>query len=355
MIELNEIEFKSLSQVNQNQLFDFYQKCFPKKNEIIFKNWKWIYKHSENQQGPFVVIYKEKIIGHAGLIATNILFNSNRYKALWFVDFYILPEYQNKGIGKFMTDYWMKIEKIHLTICNNHSLSVFKKCDWALSHNYFKSCKLLNPLKWIPLVKSLDKNVLDKINIFKFLNYKDTKNKLKVFKLSENIKVIEELLSINSNNNSDKPVILRDHDWFDWRFNQSPFLKHYYFFNFDNSFIIVCIYKDQNKTKLNIIYSQFDNLDHEEILNKNLINWAIDNNIDIIWLCTNNLKIDNSYKKFYTKNFKINFVCNSFDHTLNNEKLINISNIDGVDTDANIISFNNSNINKIIKDKSTYD
>ena len=351
MIELNEIEFKNLSQVNQNQLFDFYQTCFPKKNEIVFKNWKWIYGHNESQQGPFVVIYKKKIIGHAGLITTNILFNNIKYKGIWFVDFFILPEYRNKGIGKLMTDYWMKIEKIHLTICNDYSLSVFKKCDWNLSRNYSKSCKLLNPLKWIPLVKSLDKNVLDKINIFKFFKKRNIKNQLKIFKLSENKTLIKELILNNSLNNSVNPVILRDLDWFDWRFNQSPFLNHYYFFNFHNSFIIVCIYKDQNRIKLNIIYSQFDNLEHEEILNKNLINWAIDNSIDIIWLCINNLKINNNLKRYYTKNFKINFVCNSFNDVLNKEKLIDLSNIDGVDSDTNIIGFNNLNLDKLITGK----
>ncbi len=348
MIELNEIEFKDLSVVNQSQLFNFYKKCFPNKNEIVFKNWRWIYKHEENQKGAFAVIYKKEIIGHAGLIPTDILYKNIKYKAIWFVDFFILPEYRNKGIGKFITNYWMKVEKIHLTICNDYSLSVFKKCDWTLSTDNIKSCKLLNPLKWIPIVKSIDKNILDKINFFKFFRNRDIKNKLKIYKLSENRKLIEELFSFNSKNISEKPFILRDQNWYNWRFNKSPFLNHYYFFNINNSLIIISIFKDQNKMKLNIIYSQFNNLKDEELLNKNLINWAMDNNIDIIWLCINNINKNNNYKKFYTRNFKINFMCNSFDDTFKKENLIDLSNIEGIDSDNNIISFNNHNINKLI-------
>ena len=51
------------------------------------------------------------------------------------------------------------------------------------------------------------------------------------------------------------------------------------------------------------------------------------------------------------KNYTLNFVCNSFNDVLNKEKLIDLSNIDGVDSDTNIIGFNNLNLDKLITGK----
>lgn len=350
MININEIEFKSLSKVNNNELFEFYSIAFPQRNNIIFKNWKWIYRTSLFGLEPFVAIYKKRLIGHAGAISTNIFSSENIFQGIWFVDFYILPEFRNIGLGKVMTKKWMSLEKNHLTICNDQSLRVFRKLGWVENKNYYKSCKLFNPLKWLPIINLIDNRVLDKMNLFKYLNKTNFTKKATFLKLSENKKKLTELANLKINNNkkdSSNVQILRDDNWLSWRLFESPFINFYYFFFIENSFVIVSIYKEKHKKKLNIIFSQYENQDYEIVLNENIIKWSVDNNVDIVWLNINNLEKNINLTKFYSKNFKINFACNSSNSFLDKNVLKQISNLEAIDSDSDILSYNNLNsINK---------
>ena len=42
MIKIKEVEFKKLSEIDNERLFKFYSTAYPKRNNIIYKNWKWI-------------------------------------------------------------------------------------------------------------------------------------------------------------------------------------------------------------------------------------------------------------------------------------------------------------------------
>ncbi len=350
MINIKEIEFKNFSEIDQNDLFEFYKISFPQKNKLIFKNWKWIYRVSLNNIEPFVAIHKKKIVGHAGMISTKISFMEKSFDGLWFVDFYILPEYRNKGLGKIMTKKWMNLAKIHLTICNDHSLSVFNNLGWSTNNNYFKSCNIINPLKWIPVINLLDVKLLDNLNFFKFFKKKNLGREIKFYKLKGNEKLADDLFKIKNGKsiNSLSPAILRDQNWVNWRLLESPFIDYYYYYLIDNSFIIVSIFNDSKKRKkLNILYSYYENNKHKELLLNNLTNWSINNNIDIMWIELNNLDKNYDIIKNYTKNFKINFAFNSNDEILTKKNLAQISNLEAIDSDVDILSYNilNNSIN----------
>ena len=126
MINLNEIDFIKLSDVDNEKLFKFYSIAYPNRNKVIYKNWKWIYRTSLNGLEPIIAVYKKDIIGHAGLISTNILYNGKVLRGIWFVDLYILSNFRNIGLGKILTKKWMKLEEYHLTFYNHSSLRLFK-------------------------------------------------------------------------------------------------------------------------------------------------------------------------------------------------------------------------------------
>ena len=316
----------------------------PNRYKIIYKHWNWLYRTSLTGLEPVVALYKKNIIGHAGLISTNLSYENKILRAIWFVDFYILSKYRNLGLGKILTKKWMELESCHLTFCNENSLRVFKKLGWVENNNFYKSCKLINPLKWIPLIQSIDNKFLNRLNIFKFFNEKNILKNEKLLKLSDNKKILNDIFFSKSPSKNLNLEILRDYDWINWRIFQSPFIRNYYFASIENSLMIMSILKDGKKKKLNIIFTKYENEQHKTLLNRYVINWSIENNIDIIWLQLDN--VDNKVlSNFYPKKFKLNFACNSHDISLNKNILKNLSNIDGLDSDIDIRNYDNKNSN----------
>ena len=344
MIKKELIKIKLLSEINESDLLNFYTAAYPLRYKVMYKHWKWIYRTSLFGFEPITINYDNKLAGHAGVISTNINYKNNILKGIWFVDFIILPEYRNKGLGEILTEKWMKISPYQLTFCNDRSLKIFKKFGWVENKKYYKTCNPINPLKWIPLIKSMDSKILNRINFFKFFKKINSLNKIDPFKLINNSKLlIEAFQSNNINNNYNEASILRDENWINWRLLQSPFLDKYFFFLKDRSFIVVSIYNYQNKKRLNIIYSKCENSTYEILLNKLIIKWSVENNIDVIWLNTIEIELKEYIKKFYPYRYGINFACNADEINIKKSTLKNITNIQAVDSDNDIIFLNNGN------------
>ena len=104
--------------------------------------------------------------------------------------------------------------------------------------------------------------------------------------------------------------------------------------------LIYCCYNSHFQMAENLIY---ENKKYKELLLNNLTNWSINNNIDIMWIELNNLDKNFDIIKNYTKNFKINFAFNSNDEILTKKNLAQISNLEAIDSDVDILSYNKLN------------
>ena len=341
MINKQNFEYKSISDTNKDSLYDFYLKAFPLRNKIIFNNWKWIYRTNLFGYEPITVNYQNKVIGHAGMISTKIKSDKKIFKGIWFVDFLILPEFRGMGIGKKLTEKWMKVCPHQLSFCNVDSLKIFKKYGWVENYDYYRSCNVLNPLKWIPIFKNFNNTIINKINLFKFLKKIDFNNSIKPQKIKLKNNFFENNFNKFKVNEDNKLFIFRDDEWFQWRILASPFIDEYYFFEAEKSFIIVHIFKYKNQKRLNIIFSKCQNIDAEILLSKNIINWSINNDIDIVWLNSNDTKNKIILKKLFPYVSKINFVCNSDGNLLNKNDLKKIQGIQAIDGDNDILFSNN--------------
>ena len=62
-----------------------------------------------------------------------------------------------------------------------------------------------------------------------------------------------------------------------------------------------------------------------------------------MWIELNNLDKNFDIIKNYTKNFKINFAFNSNDEILTKKNLAQISNLEAIDSDVDILSYNKLN------------
>ena len=67
-----------------------------------------------------------KIVGHAGLIPISIRVKEKIEDAIWFTDF-VNSNSRSLGYGQALTDAWMKICPLQITLCNEDSLKIFVK------------------------------------------------------------------------------------------------------------------------------------------------------------------------------------------------------------------------------------
>lgn len=138
------LEIVPATAVAQEALAAFYGRINPPKAQFRAANWRWLYRLSsaESVSPPLLALLDGKIIGHAGLIPVRLRSGGEERTAIWFVDFWILPEHQRGGIGTKLTRAWMSLCPLHITFCNERSLGVFLKLGWS-SHRDTRGLRLL--------------------------------------------------------------------------------------------------------------------------------------------------------------------------------------------------------------------
>ena len=188
----------------------------------------------------------------------------------------------------------MKICPNQITYCNNNSLKIFKKLGWLDSKTSKRIALPVNYFKFIPIIKKYNFTVLEKF----FLRKKE--NKLNTIPLispklliEEKNKIINFFLSKKVISN-DNLQILRDEDWFVWRFFDCPYNKNIYYFEYENNFTIVHIFKTNNIKRLNILYFFCSDSSKEDYLFLIIYKWALTNSIDLLWANSNDQNFINN-------------------------------------------------------------
>jgi hypothetical protein len=240
---VNKFHIKKISEIDKNKLLQFYQKSFNYEKSVL-EDFAWRYRLGFNDFEPLVLIVNNEICGHAGLIPINLKIDNEIKKATWFTDFYISPRCRSLGYGMALTEEWMKICPIQITLCNDLSLRIFKKLNWSHNNTFNKRIKFYNYLNILPTFR--------KINIYE--NFTDKLGSLKLEEL--NNKTLSNIISVSEENLLKKCIgIVRDENWFKWRINSCPYKKDIFIFSYKNTYLITRIKKKGNLKILNVIYS----------------------------------------------------------------------------------------------------
>ena len=334
-----------ISNVKKEELHEFYNIAFQDRNKILINNWKWIYRSGYLNYEPILLLNnKKKIIGQAALIPAKISYKDIIYPAVWFVDFVILKEFRGKGLGEYLTKEWMKICPNQITYCNDSSLKIFKKLGWQDSKTSKRIAVPVNYFKFIPIIKKYNFTVLEKF----FLKKKENKlNKIPLISpkllIKDKNKIINLFLSKKVISN-DNLQILRDEDWFVWRFCDCPYNKNIYYFEYENNFTIVHIFKTNNIKRLNILYFFCSDSSKEDYLFLIIYKWALINSIDLLWANSNDQNFINKLKEFFKVILvkPLTFASCSSNELINKTLKKGISNIYAADSDNDIFQINNS-------------
>ena len=325
-------KINKISEIETNQLLNFYKKIYHNRYKSLTNNWRWWYRIGYNKFEPLILSIDNKIIGHAGLLPVDLNILENKVPAIWFVDFAILPEFQGKGFGQILTKEWMKICPNQITFCNNQSLRIFKKFGWKNNRLTKRFARPISTLKFLPIVKEFKLNFVHKM--LKHFNKKkyDHNTSINPYKINNNFKIINDSFKIKKIvKNNEFAEIIRDEKWLDWRLMECPYKKDIHFFEYKNNFAIVHIFPIENIKRLNVLYTYYTDNSEEKELFALIINWAIKNDVDLVWAISKKKEFENIFPKLFIK--PMNFVSWSSNEEIFNILQNGLSNAQGIDTD----------------------
>jgi len=303
---MEKFNIKKISEIDPSLLKEFYSNTFNYEKSIS-NNYMWKYRNGHNNCVPIALIINNKICGHAGLIPTDLKLNGVKKQAIWFTDLYIEKKYRAMGFGKRLTNEWMKICPLKITICNDSSLNLFKKLNWKYNNNFKRNIKILNYINLFPFFKNF-KNTSNMIDTQdKYLDVFSVNNKILSKIIEESNKILSKLIT----------GLIRDESWFKWRILDCPYKKDIFIFHYKNKYLIAHILKKKNLKRMNIIFSTHDI--NKDILSL-ILTWSKKNNIDYLAYVADG---KNLIKKKLNFNKSINFSFFSDNkseiNTINNE------------------------------------
>ena len=300
-----------ISDIEQSQLSEFYKEIYFERHKSLTNDWHWWYRVGYSNYEPLICTVDKKVVGQAGTLPVDLNINGKNILGVWFLDFAVLKGFQKQGIGKNLIIKLMETCPNIITLCNDKTLKLIKNSGWENNLSVSRLARPINPTNFIPIVSKLKLKFLD--NLYKKILKKKLKSPvlLSPKKVVNNYEVIKEsFLKRNlENKKEDYPYIIRNEEWLNWRIMQCPYKKDLYFFEYKNNFSIVHIFSIKNIKRMNIIFNYFVDKSEETIFFDLIINWAINNNIDLVW-AIKEVKSNNG-KNIFPNEFKkpLNYAC----------------------------------------------
>ena len=324
-------KINKISEVTKDQLSDFYKKTYYPRYKSLTNNWHWWYRVGYNEFEPLIISIDNKVIGQAAYLPTELNVLGNKVPAIWFVDYAILPEFKGKGLGKIMYKEWMKICPNQMAICSDDSLRVLKKFGWKDNSATKRLARPINALNFLPIIKNFKLNFVNKTLRYLIKKKYNRNISINPYKISDNFKIINDSLKLKKNStNNGFASIIRDEKWLNWRLMECPYKKDIYFFEYKNNFAIVHIFYQYVK-RLNILYTYSTDKLQENELYVQVMNWAINNDIDLVWAVSRNTDFENIFPKIFNK--PLQFASWSSDEKIFKTLQNGLSNLQGIDTD----------------------
>jgi GNAT superfamily N-acetyltransferase len=148
-LEWDESDIESGHAIEPAAVEQFYATMYANRPVDLARLWRWMYRPTflESVRPPLVMQHEGRVVAHAGMIPFALDLGDGEIKsAAWFVDFAVLPEHQGEGIGKLLTEAWMRHPDVCVTFCNDKSIGVFKKYGWVESFDTRLIHLFINPL-----------------------------------------------------------------------------------------------------------------------------------------------------------------------------------------------------------------
>jgi len=295
-------KIKKISEIDTGQLSEFYKKTYYQRYKSLTSNWRWWYRVGYSEHEPLILSLDNKVIGQAACLPADLNILGNKIPAIWFVDYAILPEFMGKGLGKILCSEWMKICPNQMATCSPYSLRVLKKFGWKENLSTQRLARPMNIFKFLPIIKKFKINFLDN-TIRYFIKKKYSRNtSISPFEINNNYKIINDSFKLKKiEQKKEFAQIIKDEKWLYWRLMECPYKKDIFFFEYKNNFAIVHIFFVKNLKRLNILYTYSTEKSQEDELLIQMINWSLNNNIDLIWAINRKTDFKNIFPTMLNK------------------------------------------------------
>lgn len=252
----NEITIYSACDVDSSLLIDFYKKTYPDRLNYLRSNWKWLNRSDfyENKI-PLVLLYKNQVIAHSGMIPFNISLCGDLQTASWFIDFKVLDEFQRYGLGSILTKEWMNFSDCCVTFCNEKAIGVFKKFGWIESFDTYMHLNFILPFNHPGFVRRLPASLRKILNcitspifflIYSRHSYPD--NSYQLEKLNEkSFDAFFDLYTKRKKISKNTVLPIRDMDYAKWRVLNSPNKDKYFIYKTEKYSALVSINNNHGK------------------------------------------------------------------------------------------------------------
>ena len=152
----SEVHIKQFELSDQDAVLSFLTIAYaddPRKSDPAF--WKWHYLEnpytSPNNVPLWIVKDGERVVGQAATILVEIQVLEEKRKAVWILDFILLPEYRGKKLGKRLLLLARETYPTMLALgFNEASGNVLRSLDWVPMGSINRYQKLLYPAYGLP-------------------------------------------------------------------------------------------------------------------------------------------------------------------------------------------------------------
>lgn len=146
-----DVQIKQFELADQEELLSFLRVAYPdepRKSELDF--WKWHYlenPHTALYDIPLWVVKDgERIVGQLATIPVALKVGTEETRAIWILDFIVLPQYRGQGLGKRLVLASRESYPTMITLgINEQSTAVFRSLKWVALGGVHRYHRLLYP------------------------------------------------------------------------------------------------------------------------------------------------------------------------------------------------------------------
>lgn len=230
-MDLSDISIVPAHEVEERALQDFYQTQYP--DRALPSIWRWLNRSTfSGQRTPLAVLYRDRVIAHAGAMPFRAVFKGTTYTASWYIDFAVMPEFQRQGVGMLLTKRWMDYADFYVAFANERSIGVLKKHGWIESFDTYLHCYLLRPLhhpkfRRIPaMIRTASTVITDPLLRLRYRLFGLSPDRLRLDPVDATS--LETFLVPRDSPVDDGRVVpVRDAEYVSWRLLDSPNRAHY--------------------------------------------------------------------------------------------------------------------------------
>ena len=229
----SDVSILSAHDIDTNLLIDFYRSVYPKRMNSLPRIWKWLNRSSYfDNQIPLVILHKNRIVAHAGLIPFKFLLDGEYHSACWFIDFVVPQEFQRRGLGYFIQGKRMEFSDVSLGFPTEISCKLYSKIGFCESFKTNLLFYLLLPFNHPRFADSIPGVCRKLLNVssrsflsFNYHRYASPVDNLRFDDL--NLNLLNKAISFYKIEQSATVEPVRDSEYISWRLLDSPDRRKY--------------------------------------------------------------------------------------------------------------------------------